>query len=154
VVEKSGKSASYIYVRLLLLQLIARAAEAFTQESITAGDANLIAHQLQESRAKAFEHCSPKDWQDREPRLLPAKLVSASIPSNLYLALANPPFDREAPPLNPSAGACLTSSGRSGHNTSLFVAYRATSLRDRSSDQAKVDAHVGASPKLVQISMA
>jgi hypothetical protein len=36
LVEKSGKSASHIYARLSLLQLIPEAAEAFTQERITA----------------------------------------------------------------------------------------------------------------------
>ena len=36
LVEKSGKSASHIYARLSLLQLIPEVAEAFTQERITA----------------------------------------------------------------------------------------------------------------------
>jgi hypothetical protein len=48
VVRKSGRNASSIYVRLSRLQLIAAAAEAFTQESSPAGEANLIAHLLQE----------------------------------------------------------------------------------------------------------
>ncbi len=41
--EKSGKSASHVYARLSLLQLIPAMAEAFTQERITASHANLIA---------------------------------------------------------------------------------------------------------------
>jgi ParB/RepB/Spo0J family partition protein len=40
LVEKSGKSASHIYARLSLLQLIPEVAEAFTQERITASHAN------------------------------------------------------------------------------------------------------------------
>lgn len=55
LVEKSGKSASHIYGRLSLLQLIPKAAEAFTQERITASHANLIARLPQESPAAAFE---------------------------------------------------------------------------------------------------
>ncbi len=43
LVEKSGKSASHIYARLSLLQLIPEVAEAFTQERITVSHANLIA---------------------------------------------------------------------------------------------------------------
>ena len=43
LVEKSGKSASHIYARLSLLQLIPAVAEAFTHERITASHANLIA---------------------------------------------------------------------------------------------------------------
>ena len=43
LVEKSGKSASHIYARLSLLQLIPIVAEAFRLERITASHANLIA---------------------------------------------------------------------------------------------------------------
>ena len=42
LVEKSGKSASHIYARLSLLQLIPEVVEAFTQERITASHANLM----------------------------------------------------------------------------------------------------------------
>ena len=120
LVEKSGKSASHIYARLSLLQLIPEVAEAFTQERITASHANLIARLPQESQAEAFEQCWRKDWQDAEPHLLPAKHVSAWIQNNLYLSLADAPFDREDPTLNPAAGACVTCPRRSGYNTSLF----------------------------------
>ena len=57
LVEKSGKSASHVYARLSLLQLIPTVAEAFTQERITASHANLIARLPQESQAEAFEQC-------------------------------------------------------------------------------------------------
>ncbi len=73
LVEKSGKSASHIYARLSLLQLIPAVTEAFTHERITASHANLIARLPQESQAEAFENCWRKDWQDKEPHLLPAK---------------------------------------------------------------------------------
>jgi ParB family chromosome partitioning protein len=66
LVEKSGKSASHIYARLSLLQLIPTVAEAFTQERITASHANLIARLPQDVQAKAFEQCWRKDWQDKE----------------------------------------------------------------------------------------
>jgi hypothetical protein len=79
LVEKSGKSASHVYARLSLLQLIPTVAEAFTQERITASHANLIARLPQESQAEAFEQCWRKDWQDKEPHLLPAKHVAAWI---------------------------------------------------------------------------
>ena len=66
LVEKSGKSASHIYARLSLLQLIPAVAEAFSQERITASHANLIARLPQESQAEAYEQCWRKDWQDKE----------------------------------------------------------------------------------------
>jgi ParB family chromosome partitioning protein len=110
LVEKSGKSASHIYARLSLLQLIPTIAEAFVQERITASHANLLARLPQEHQATAYEQCWRKDWQDKEPHLLPAKHLSAWIQANLYLSLAEAPFDRED----------TTCPRRSGYNTSLF----------------------------------
>ena len=46
LVAKSGKSASHIYARLSLLQLIPDVAQAFVEERITASHANLIARRL------------------------------------------------------------------------------------------------------------
>ena len=120
LVEKSGKSASHIYARLSLLQLIPTIAEAFTAERITASHANLLARLPQEAQSTVYEQCWRKDWQDKEPHLLPAKHISAWIQTNLYLSLTDAPFDREDPTLNPTAGACPTCPRRSGFNTSLF----------------------------------
>jgi ParB family chromosome partitioning protein len=83
LVEKSGKSASHIYARLSLLQLIPEVAQAFLEERITASHANLIARLPQEHQADAFENCWRKDWQDKEPHLLPARHLSAWIQANL-----------------------------------------------------------------------
>ena len=155
LVEKSGKSASHIYARLSLLQLIPTVAEAFTHERITASHANLIARLPQESQADAFEQCWRKDWQDSEPHLLPAKHVAAWIQNNLYLALADAPFDREEPTLNPAAGACSTCPRRSGHNTSLFCDVQGDQCLDGDCYQIKLTAHidreVAARPELIQI---
>ena len=121
LVEKAGKSASHIYARLSLLQLIPTIAEAFAQERITASHAALLARLPQEAQATAYEQCWRKDWQDKEPHLLPAKHLATWIQANLYLSLADAPFDREDPRLNPTAGARVTCPRRSGFNTSLFI---------------------------------
>ena len=155
LVEKSGKSASHVYARLSLLQLIPTVAEAFTQERITASHANLIARLPQESQAEAFEQCWRKDWQDKEPHLLPAKHVAAWIQANLYLSLADAPFDREDPTLNPAAGACVTCPRRSGFNTALFADVVSDQCLDSSCYHSKVEAfldrEIAAHPGLVQI---
>ena len=155
LVEKSGKSASHVYARLSLLQLIPTVAEAFTQERITASHANLIARLPQESQAEAFEQCWRKDWQDKEPHLLPAKHVAAWIQANLYLSLADAPFDRQDPTLNPAAGACVTCPRRSGHNTSLFCDVQGDQCLDSACYHGKVEAfldrEIAAHPGLVQI---
>ncbi len=155
LVEKSGKSASHVYARLSLLQLITPVAEAFTQERITASHANLITRLPQESQAEAFEQCWRKDWQDKEPHLLPAKHLAAWIQANLYLSLADAPFDREDPTLNPAAGACVTCPRRSGYNTALFADVVSDQCLDSSCYHSKVEAfldrEIAAHPGLVQI---
>jgi ParB family chromosome partitioning protein len=155
LVEKSGKSASHIYARLSLLQLIPTVAEAFAQERITASHANLLARLPQEAQATAYEQCWRKDWQDKEPHLLPAKHLSAWIQANLYLSLADAPFDREDPTLNPTAGACVTCPRRSGHNTSLFCDVQGDQCLDSACYHGKVEAfldrEIAAHPSLVQI---
>ena len=155
LVKKSGKSASHIYARLSLLQLIPTIAEAFTAERITASHANLLARLPQEAQATAYEQCWRKDWQDKEPHLLPAKHLSAWIQTNLYLSLADAPFDREDPTLNPAAGACPTCPRRSGFNTSLFNDVQGDQCLDSPCYQTKINAHidreVAAHPDLIQI---
>ena len=155
LVEKSGKCASHIYARLSLLQLIPSIAEAFTAERITASHANLLARLPQEAQATAYEQCWRKDWQDKEPHLLPAKHLSAWIQTNLYLSLAEAPFDKEDPTLNPTAGACVTCPRRSGYNTSLFIDVQGDQCLDSPCYQVKINAHidreVAAHPDLIQI---
>jgi ParB family chromosome partitioning protein len=155
LVEKSGKSASHIYARLSLLQLIPTVAEAFTQERITASHANLLARLPQETQATAYEQCWRKDWQDKEPHLLPAKHLAAWIQANLYLSLADAPFDREDPTLNPAAGACTTCPRRSGYNTTLFCDVQGDQCLDgfcfHSKVEAFLDREIAAHPGLIQI---
>jgi ParB family transcriptional regulator, chromosome partitioning protein len=155
LVERSGKSASHIYARLSLLQLIPAVAEAFTEERITASHASLIARLPQESQGEAYEQCWRKDWQDKEPHLLPAKQLAAWIQANLYLALADAPFDREDSTLNLTAGACVTCARRSGYNTSLFCDVQGDQCLDASCYHSKVEAHlarlIAARPDLLQI---
>jgi ParB family chromosome partitioning protein len=155
VAGKCGKSQSHIYARLALLQLVPEVAEAFQHEKITASHANLIARLPQDSQAEAFEACWRKDYQDTEPHLLPAKHLAAWIQENLYLALADAPFDLEDPTLNPTAGACVTCPRRSGYNTSLFPDVAGDQCLQGNCFQMKISAHldraIAARPDLVQI---
>jgi ParB family chromosome partitioning protein len=152
---KSGKSPSHIYARLSLLQLIPEVAEAFMLARITASHASLIARLPQESQAKAYEQCWRKDWQDKEAHLLPSKYLSAWIQDNLYLNLADAPFDRDDATLNPAAGACDTCPRRSGYNTSLFADVQGDQCLDAPCYYSKIAAHIereiAAHPNLVQI---
>jgi ParB family chromosome partitioning protein len=156
--EKTGKSESLIYIRLALLQLIPEVAEAFQEERITASHANLIARLPQDSQKEAFTQCWRKDWQDKEPHLLPAKYLSAWIANNVYLPLDEAPFDRDDNTLNPTAGACSNCPRRSGYNRSLFADVAGDQCLDATCYQAKLTEHVNrevaARPELVQIETA
>ena len=155
LVEKSGKSAAHVYARLSLLQLIPSVAAAFSKELITASHANLLARLPQESQADAYEQCWRKDWQDKEPHLLPAKHLSAWIQTNLYLSLADAPFSKDDSTLNPPAGACVTCPRRSGFNTTLFADVQGDQCLDAPCFHTKINAHidreVAAHPELIQI---
>lgn len=155
VAAKTGKSESHVYARLSLLKLIPEVATAFLEERITASHANTIARLPQEHQADAFENCWRKDWQDKEEHLLPVKHLDAWIETNLFLDLADAPFDREDPTLNPEAGACLTCPKRSGFNTCLFPDVQGDQCLDGACYQSKVSAHIAAvlvdRPGLVQI---
>jgi ParB family chromosome partitioning protein len=115
----------------------------------------LLARLPEEAQAAAYEQCWRKDWQDKEPHLLPAKHLAAWIQANLYLSLADAPFDREDPTLNPTAGACVTCPRRSGHNTSLFCDVQGDQCLDSSCYHSKIevflDREIAAHPGLVQI---
>ncbi len=113
-----------------------------THERITASHTNLLARLPQEAKATAYEECWRKDWQDKEPHLLPAKHLSAWIQSNLYLSLADAPFDREDPTLNRAAGACITCPRRSGYNTALFIDVQGDQCLDSPCYQMKINAHI------------
>jgi ParB family chromosome partitioning protein len=155
LVEKSGKSPAHVYARLSLLQLIPAIAEAFSAERITASHANLLARLPQEAQANAYEQCWRKDWQDKEPHLLPAKQLSAWIQTNLYLSLSDAPFSKEDTTLNPVAGACVTCPRRSGFNTSLFADVQGDQCLDAPCFHTKVNSHIdrelAARPEFVQI---
>lgn len=155
LVEKSGKSAAHVYARLSLLQLEPTIAEAFSAERITASHANLLARLPQEHQTTAYDQCWRKDWQDKEPHLLPAKQLAAWIQTNLYLSLAEAPFSKENPTLNPPAGACVTCPRRSGFNTSLFADVQGDQCLDAPCFHTKVNAHldreIAVRPGLVQI---
>ena len=73
----------------------------------------------------------------------------------LYLSLADAPFDREDPTLNPAAGACVTCPRRSGFNTALFADVVSDQCLDSNCFHSKVegflDREIAAHPGLVQI---
>ncbi len=155
VASKTGKSQSHVYARLALLQLIPEVAEAFQHDRITASHANLLARLPEPHQKDAFQQCWRKDYQDKEPHLMPAKHLSAWIQDNLYLPLGEAPFSTDDPVLNAEAGPCTTCPRRSGYNTQLFADVEGDQCLDAPCYHSKVSAHIdrelAARPELVQI---
>ena len=142
LVDKSGKSAAHVYARLSLLQLIPSVAEAFSKELITASHANLLARLPQEAQANAYEQCWRKDWQDKEPHLLPSETPKRVDSKQPLSPLADAPFSKEDITLNPPAGACVTCPRRSGFNTTLFADVQGDQCLNAPCFHAKVNAHI------------
>jgi hypothetical protein len=129
-------------------------AEAFTQERISASHANLIARLPQESQAEAFEQCWRKDWQDKEPHLLPAKHLAAWIQDNLYLSLADAPSTVKTQPSTPRRERALPAPVAADTTRLYSATFRATSLDStcyHSKVEAFLDREIAAHPGLVQI---
>lgn len=153
---KCSKSPSHVYARLTLLSLIPEVADAFQKEEITASHANLLARLTAEQQAQAFPHAFRKDYSDDERHLLPAKALASWIQSNLFLALAEAPFDKDSEALYPPAGACVTCPKRTGYNTALFVDVADDHCLDGECFRAKITAHIESAKSgiagLIQIS--
>jgi len=154
--SKCSKSQSHIYARLTLLSLIPEVAEAFQKDEITASHANLLARLSAEQQAQAFPNAFRKDYRDDEPHLVPAKHLAAWIQDNLYLALAEAPFDRESTSLLPAAGSCTACPKRTGFNTALFADATDDNCLDGECFRSKINAHIESAKagiaNLVQIS--
>ena len=159
LVEKSGKSASHIYARLSLLQLIPAVAEAFQQERITASHASVdCASAAGASGRRVRATAGARTGRTRKRTCFRPSTSARGFRPTFILNLADAPFDREDPTLNPTAGACVTCPRRSGFNTSLFADVQGDQCLDAPCFQAKVTAHIdreiAARPELVTIETA
>ena len=83
------------------------------------------------------------------------KYVAAWIQATLYLSLADAPFDREDPTLDPAARACVTCHAAAGTTPRFFADVVSDQCLDSSCYHSKVEAfldrEIAAHPGLVQI---
>lgn len=106
---KVGKSVSYIYQRLKLLDLVDDAQRAFLDNEITAGHAILLARLAPSDQPQFLEDCLD-DWTVAELR--------RSIEGQLYMSLDRAPFPIDDASL--PGGSCVECPKRTGHNMQLF----------------------------------
>jgi ParB family chromosome partitioning protein len=138
-----GKSESYIYQRLKLLDLIPEAKELFFKEVITAGHAILIAR-LQEKDQKQIlkEGLYDSYWDGgRQVKTITSvRQMAHYINQNIHLDLNSASFSKKDPDLLPSAGPCTICLKRTGFLPQLFPDIKKDTCTDRTCFHAKIQA--------------
>jgi ParB family chromosome partitioning protein len=145
IAAKVGKSASYVYQRLKLADLIEPARTAFFDEKITAGHAILIARLQPEDQKRTLEFAL-KTWQafegvheyrnelnpdineappaygitERARTVCSVRDLTDFIQRRIHLDLRKAAFDKKDEKLLPRAGSCIACPKRSGFNKDLF----------------------------------
>jgi ParB family chromosome partitioning protein len=141
IAAKVGKSESYVYQRLKLVELIPEAQKAFVDEEITAGHAILIARLQPVDQVLTLKEClTVADWRG-EP--MSVRELAEHIESEIHLDLNSASFSKKDPDLLPAAGPCTTCPKRAGSQPVLFadIKKKDTCL-DPKCFHAKVDAFI------------
>lgn len=104
VAAKVGKSTSYVYQRLKLLDLTDESQRALWDNTITAGHAILIARLQPKDQARVVQACEPPQWNLE--KTVSVRDLQVWIKRNLHCSLEDAEFDCESADLVPAAGAC------------------------------------------------
>lgn len=116
--EKIGKSRSYIFGRMKLLDLDDNGRRLFRGGLLTPSTALLIAriptHALQ---AKAIEDITRKDYRGE---VMSFRTAASHIQNRYMTRLDNAPFPIDAPDLIATAGGCTACPKRTGNTPDLF----------------------------------
>jgi ParB/RepB/Spo0J family partition protein len=115
---KIGKSRSYVYARLKLLDLCQEGREAMRSGALDASRGLKVArvptHKLQLRAIEALTH------KDGQGETLSARQADLWLRTNLMLKLETAPFDTKDAKLVAQAGACQVCPKRTGANPELF----------------------------------
>ncbi len=122
-----GKSISYIWQRMKLLEMTEPAKKAFLADDITAGHAVLIARLSPEQQKEAIKICLPETWvergqadSNRTKTLLPVRVLASWIQDVVHTDLRRALWELDDQHLIAKAGACTTCPKRSGNAPGLF----------------------------------
>lgn len=143
VAAKVGKSRSYVYSKLKVLDLCHTARESLRAGTIDFSRALLIARiPTEELQLKALAWCTAKGYLGDTPS---QRACAEHIQRTFMLKLANADFSLEDAQLLPQAGPCSTCPKRSGANPDLFADVNSPDVcLDPDCFQAKEDAHAHA----------
>lgn len=119
---KVGKSESYVYQRLKLVELVASAKAAFFGGSITAGHAILIARLQPKDQVDVLEEVFFDRQYRKEKRdeAISVRALETWIHENVLLNLSSTPWKKDDATLIEKAGPCTTCPKRTGCTPQLF----------------------------------
>ncbi len=120
IAAKVGKSESYIYQRIKLLELIPEAQKQLAEDKITAGHAILIARLQAEQQKEALKECLQQSWGGKRDDPLSVRQLTDWIDRNIHLDLNKTSFPKKDATLLPDAGPCTTCPKRTGFAPALF----------------------------------
>lgn len=117
--QRIGKSRSYVYGRLKILNLCEAGRQALREGKLDFSCGLYIARIPNEQlQLKALEWATDPDYYDERPS---ARAVQQHVRQNFMLQLAAAKFDTADADLCPAAGACTSCPHRTGANPDLFA---------------------------------
>jgi ParB family chromosome partitioning protein len=147
IAAKVGKSVTYVYQRLKLIDLGPAARKAFLSNELTAAHAILLARLQPADQKAALEQCFLHNYGDptkegqRHARSV--RDLAAWINDHLQLDLHAAPFKKDDDTLVPAAGACRTCPKRTGNAPALFPdVAKGDTCTDPNCYHAKLQAHL------------
>jgi len=116
---KIGKSRSYVYARLKVLDLCSQAREALREGKIDFSRGLLLARIPDENlQLEALKFCTETNWQGEAPSY---RTCAAHVQQNYMLKLGDARFKITDATLVPAAGSCRECSKRTGAHPELFA---------------------------------
>lgn len=121
IAAEIGKSPSFVYGRIKLLDLVPEARQLFEEGTITTGHALLIARLAPEQQAfvLADGDCG-RALYDYEENVIPVRELKEWIENNIMLELSTVTWDLSDTELIPEAGSCIACPKRTGFQPRLF----------------------------------
>lgn len=145
-IGKDGKSVSYVYQRLKLLDLIGPPREAFLQDKLTAGHAVMLARLAPDDQKEGLlqmHQVASDGRRDDSGRTMSVKGLETWIREHVIRDLGNVPWELEDAELVPKAGACTACPKRAGSNPELFGDLaKGDRCMDRPCFESKMDAFI------------
>jgi len=141
VAKKIGKSASYVYQRLKLCELVPDAKKAMEEGRLPPGHAVMIARLPASSQAIALETCFPKYMNDHSMPAVSVRRLSALLADSAFYDTSEATFPLDDAALVPAAGACTTCP-KLAKNDSSMKDFKPTTCTDRPCFESKRETYV------------